>query len=64
MFTIPVLAALAAVAVVTSFISGIFGMNVGGLPWVGTPWGFAWVMVLSAGTLIVTIALLYWRRLF
>ena len=59
-----VLSILTAIFLPLTLISGIFGMNVGGLPWVGTPWGFAWVMVLSAGTLIVTIALLYWRRLF
>jgi zinc transporter len=59
-----ILSILTAIFLPLTLISGIFGMNVGGLPWVGTPWGFIWVMVLSAGTLIITLALLYWRRLF
>lgn len=59
-----ILSILTAIFLPLTLISGIFGMNVGGLPWVQDGYGFIWVMVLSAATLIITLALLYWRRLF
>lgn len=59
-----ILSILTAIFLPLTLISGIFGMNVGGLPWVQDGYGFIWVMLLSLGTLVVTLALLYWRRLF
>ena len=59
-----VLSIVTAVFLPLTLISGIFGMNVGGLPWVGDGYGFLWVMVLSGVTAVVTVGLLYWRRLF
>lgn len=46
-----------------SFITGIFGMNVGGLPFLDSPGGFAWTLLLMGATLMATIILLRWRRL-
>jgi zinc transporter len=47
-----------------TLISGIFGINVGGMPWLGDLFGFWWVVILIGGTGLVTLALLHWRRLF
>jgi zinc transporter len=58
-----VLSIITAVFLPLTLISGIFGMNVGGLPWVGDNWGFLWVMVVSVITLIATVILLRWRRM-
>jgi zinc transporter len=58
-----VLSIITAVFLPLTLISGIFGMNVGGLPWVGDNWGFVWVMVVSVITLIATVILLRWRRM-
>lgn len=46
-----------------SVVTGIFGMNVGGLPFLHSENGFAWSMLLMAATLAATIVLLRWRRL-
>jgi zinc transporter len=46
-----------------SVITGVFGMNVGGLPFLETPSGFAWTMFLMGATLVGTIFILRWRRL-
>ncbi len=45
-------------------ITGIFGMNVGGLPWLEEAGGFLWVSGLMVLTLITSLVLLYWRRFF
>ena len=45
-----------------TLITGIFGMNVGGLPFVSHPHGFGWVMVGMLGALFVTIAWIRRRR--
>jgi zinc transporter len=43
-----------------TLVTGIFGMNVGGLPWVRDPGGFWWVMgVIGVG---VTLGMLRHRR--
>lgn len=47
-----------------SFISGVFGMNVGGLPFLHSANGFLWVAGLMIVTLVVSMAVLRWRRLF
>jgi hypothetical protein len=45
-----------------TLITGIFGMNVGGLPWVKDPGGFWWVMGVIGVGVVVTLALLRRRR--
>jgi len=45
-----------------TLITGIFGMNVGGLPGVNHPHGFRWVMVSILVTVAVALALLRRRR--
>ena len=47
-----------------TLITGVFGMNVGGLPWLQDGNGFWWVMLLMAGTAAASIAWLHWRKLF
>ena len=47
-----------------NLITGIFGMNVAGLPWLENPGGFLWVTCVMALTLIASLGLLYWRRFF
>lgn len=47
-----------------TLITGIFGMNVGGLPWLAHPVGFWWVIGVMAFTAAVSLALLHWRRFF
>jgi len=44
-------------------ISGIFGMNVGGLPWVDDPAGFKWTLACMAAAIIIAFALIRWRRM-
>jgi zinc transporter len=45
-----------------TLITGIFGMNVGGLPWVNHPGGFWWVMAVISVGVVVTLVLLRKRR--
>ena len=45
-----------------TLISGIFGMNVGGLPFTQGPSGFWWAMFLMAATLVASVVL-RWRKL-
>jgi zinc transporter len=47
-----------------NLITGIFGMNVAGLPWLENPGGFLGVTCVMALTLITSLGLLYWRRFF
>lgn len=53
----------AAVFLPITLLSGIFGMNVGGLPWLEDASGFHWVMGCMAGAVAVTFAVMYWRRM-
>ncbi len=59
-----VISLLTAVFLPITLITGIFGMNVGGVPWVGQDSGFGWVMALMILTVTTSLLLLYWRRLF
>ena len=45
-----------------TLITGVFGMNVGGLPFVGAGSGFWWVMLLMVLALVLTLVLLRRRR--
>jgi len=47
-----------------SLITGIFGMNVGGLPWLQNSFGFWWVLLGMASIAAVVLLLLRWRRMF
>lgn len=47
-----------------TLITGVFGMNVGGLPGVQSSAGFAGVLLLMIATVIVSLCLLYWKKLF
>lgn len=59
-----VLSILTAILLPITLITGIFGMNVGGLPWVESPNGFGWVMFVMLLTGLVTFIILAWRRFF
>lgn len=47
-----------------TLITGVFGMNVGGLPWVEDNLGFWWVALVMGLTLATTLSLLHRRRFF
>jgi zinc transporter len=55
---------LTAVFLPITLITGIFGMNVGGLPWVEEDGGFLWVLVIMVLTAATSLVLLHWRRFF
>lgn len=45
-----------------TLITGVFGMNVGGLPLVNHPHGFVWVMIVMIVSVIVIFVMLRRRR--
>ena len=47
-----------------TLITGVFGMNVGGLPWLQDNLGFWNVMLLMGGTAVATLLVLHWKKLF
>ncbi|TXH36991.1 MAG: Mg2+/Co2+ transporter [Rhodospirillaceae bacterium] len=47
-----------------TLITGVFGMNVGGLPGLQNIEGFWWVMLGMAITAVCSLILLYWKKLF
>ncbi len=53
----------AAVFLPVTVISGIFGMNVGGLPWTEDANGFLWTLVLMFATIFIAFVLIFWRRM-
>jgi len=53
------LSIMAAVFLPLGFLTGLFGINVGGMPWVETPLGFWWVVILS---LAVGAGLGWWLK--
>ena len=55
---------LTAIFLPITLITGIFGMNVGGLPWVDQDGGFAWVFGIMILTAVTSLVLLHWRRFF
>jgi zinc transporter len=59
-----VVSLLTAIFLPITLITGIFGMNVGGLPWVEESSGFLWVFGIMALTAITSVVLLHWRRFF
>jgi zinc transporter len=58
-----VLSILTAVFLPMTLVTGIFGMNVAGLPGLHAAGSFWWVMVLILAAGVVTLAALFWRRL-
>ncbi|MFA5122461.1 CorA family divalent cation transporter [Zavarzinia sp.] len=59
-----ILSVLTAVFMPMTLITGIFGMNVGGLPWLDQHGGFAWTMVLMFGVGLGAYVLLRRMRFF
>jgi zinc transporter len=59
-----VLSILTAIFLPITLITGIFGMNVGGLPWLEQSAGFGWVVFLMILTALATLGVLHWRRFF
>ena len=55
---------LTAIFLPITLITGIFGMNVGGLPWVDEHTGFLWVFGIMLLTALTSLILLHWRRFF
>jgi zinc transporter len=53
------LSIVAAIFLPLGFLTGLFGINVGGMPWVETAMGFWWVVLLS---LTIGIGLGWWLR--
>ncbi len=53
----------AALFLPVTLISGIFGMNVGGLPWLDDPRGFTWAMLCMAAAVVVALVWLRLRRM-
>ena len=59
-----VLALITAVFLPITFITGVFGMNVGGLPGIEAPRGFFNVMITTLIIAGAVLALFRWRRWF
>ncbi|ASG19638.1 transporter [Nitrospirillum viridazoti] len=59
-----VLSIVTTILLPVNLITGIFGMNVGGLPWSGHDAGFIWVCGVMVFTILVSLVVLHWRRLF
>ncbi len=51
----------AAVFLPVTLISGIFGMNVGGLPWLDDAGGFLWAIGCMVTAVALAFAVMYWR---
>lgn len=58
-----VLSIVTAVMLPMTLVTGIFGMNVGGLPGLHGDHAFWWVMLLILASGAVTLAAFFWRRL-
>ncbi|QZO01045.1 hypothetical protein K6K41_05505 [Chenggangzhangella methanolivorans] len=58
-----VLSIVTAVFLPMTLVTGVFGMNVGGVPGVESPHGFLWTMVLMAGTGLATYVFLKVTRI-
>ena len=58
-----ILSVVTAVFMPVTLITGIFGMNVAGLPGLEDGSAFWWVMLGMAGVALMALLLLHWRRL-
>ncbi len=45
-----------------SFVTGLFGVNLGGIPGAGNPVGFAVLVAALAASVLGTLAILRWQR--
>ena len=59
-----VLSIITAIFLPITLVTGIFGMNVGGLPWLNHHHGFGWVMAVMGMTTLTTLGILHWRKFF
>jgi zinc transporter len=59
-----VLSILTAIFLPITLITGIFGMNVGGLPWLEHAHGFGLVIALMTLTALATLGVLHWKKFF
>ncbi|MGB5627576.1 MAG: CorA family divalent cation transporter, partial [Woeseiaceae bacterium] len=57
-----VLSVVAAIFLPLTFVTGLLGMNVGGLPGLESPVGFAWSIVLMIVTGICLLLFFRWKR--
>ena len=57
-----VLAILSAVFLPISFVTGLFGVNLGGIPGSASPVAFALLVTALTGTALMTLIVLRWRR--
>jgi zinc transporter len=55
-----ILSIMTALLLPATLVTGIFGMNTGGLPWATTPLGTVYATLLALGTATTTYALLRW----
>jgi zinc transporter len=57
-----VLSVVAAVFLPLTFLSGMLGMNVGGLPGLESPNGFLWSVVVMIAAAVVLLVFFRWKR--
>ncbi|WP_115719106.1 CorA family divalent cation transporter [Gallaecimonas mangrovi] len=62
--TLYMLSIITALFLPLSVITGYFGMNVGGLPWVEDKAGWIWVSLMMLVCLVFSGIVMWWRRLF
>jgi len=62
--TLYMLSIVTAALLPITLITGVFGMNVGGLPWLEHPHGFAHVMLLMSVMVLIALALIRHGRVF
>jgi zinc transporter len=58
-----VLSILTAVLLPMTLVTGVFGMNVAGMPGLRDPGAFFWIVLLILASGATTLAMLFWRRL-
>lgn len=59
-----VLSVVAAIFLPLGFLTGLFGINVGGIPLANSPYGFLDIVLLLAGISIVQILIFRWKKWF
>ena len=58
------LSVVAAVFLPLGFLTGLFGINVGGIPLADSPWGFWEVSIALLAVVLIQLAIFRWRRWF
>ncbi len=59
-----ILAIVAAIFLPLGLLTGLLGINVGGMPGVDDPWAFYWVVGILLALTALVLVLLKWKRLF